>query len=58
LIPIQLYANVGVVGGMFDGRESVGRSAYDPKKEDSRSSKLKKSNKKEVQVTIVYQEKY
>ena len=24
MIPIDLYANVGVVGGMFDGRESVG----------------------------------
>jgi len=51
LIPIDLYANVGVVGGMFDGRESVGRSAY---KGDFRGSKLKKSNKKDVQVKIPY----
>jgi hypothetical protein len=49
-----LYANVGVVGGTFDGRESVGRSAFIPIKEDFGSRKIKKSNKKDVQVKLVF----
>ena len=52
LIPVELYANVGVVGGTFDGRNSVGRSGYVQKTDYH--SKVKKTNKKQIIVKLIY----
>lgn len=52
LIPVELYANVGVVGGTFDGRNSVGRSGYVHKTDYH--SKVKKTNKKQIIVKLIY----